>query len=180
MRRDGVRDAAWHDALYTEHRERIMHVLIRMLNGDKAAAEDLTQETFVTAWKKRNSVPEDPVGWLVVVAKNHLRNFGRTQRRHRTVALDGEVMDRLDPAPGADRQFESGGIRLTGFERLSKKDREILVLRHVYGLDGNEIADALGIRPATARQRLARAEKRAKDLIASDRNDQMGDDSGSK
>ena len=86
MRRDGVRDAAWHDALYTEHRERIMHVLIRMLNGDKAAAEDLTQETFVTAWKKRNSVPEDPVGWLVVVAKNHLRNFGRTQRRHRHVA----------------------------------------------------------------------------------------------
>jgi predicted RNA polymerase sigma factor len=59
-----VRDAAWHDALYTEHRERIMHVLIRMLNGDKAAAEDLTQETFVTAWKKRNSVPEDPsAGW---------------------------------------------------------------------------------------------------------------------
>jgi RNA polymerase sigma-70 factor (ECF subfamily) len=175
-----VRDAAWHDALYTEHRERIMKVLIRMLKGDIAAAEDLAQETFVTAWTKRNSVPDEPIGWLILVAKNHFLNFGRAQRRRRTVTYDGEVMNLLAPAPAADVEFESSSVRLNGFERLSKKDREILVLRHVYGLDGNEIADALGIRPATARQRLARAERRAKDLIQSGANDEMGDDNGGR
>jgi RNA polymerase sigma-70 factor (ECF subfamily) len=130
---------------------------------DPATAEDIVAETFVVCWRRFADVPEDPLPWLLAVARRCLANRRRSDdRRDALVAragteLPGAVRDVADAVGERDRM-------LRGFATLSARDREVLALVAWEGLDVASAArvmdcsaTAFKVRLHRARRRLARA-----------------------
>ncbi|BCB88346.1 hypothetical protein Psuf_056590 [Phytohabitans suffuscus] len=82
MGTEAVRDEAWHDDLYRRYRQRVMAVAASLLGYQyRNDAEEIAQETFTTAWEKRQSLGDDPWPWLYVTTRNHVNNRQRLHLR---------------------------------------------------------------------------------------------------
>src|SRR5215472_15013332 len=125
---------------------------------DAERAEDLAQEAFTRALAHR---PENPRGWLFVVAANMARDEARRaarERRHLTL-LAGEPREH-DPAPEEvlDDQARRQRVR-EALERLTPRDREVLLLWDA-GMSYDEIAAQTGLARTAVGTTLARARRR--------------------
>lgn len=133
------------------------------LTGRRDLAEDLVQEVFLVAWRRREELV-DPDGmrtWLYRVTVNVVRHRRRSEGRY------GGMLDRFKAvfAPrqrGPDSHLEAkhAGERVHAtIAMLSPKQREVFVLFELEELDGAEIAAILDIPVNTvwSRLRLARA-----------------------
>jgi RNA polymerase sigma-70 factor, ECF subfamily len=147
------------DRLYRLSFNRILYTLYGIL-GDRAAAEDCTQDAFVRAFKAwKTWQPDAPAeAWLhriaINVAYSHLR-----QKRMREV---GELVRRLGrPGPGQDPvEVVEGGELFRALRKLPPDQAAAVVLRHHHGYTNREIAFALGAPESTIASRLAKAKER--------------------
>lgn len=144
------------EAFFREH-ERAIYACLWRLTGDAQAARDLTQETFVRAWRHFEQIRgyEQPRAWLVKVATNLARSSHR--RAHlRPISTDtlpdAEAPTRSDPT---QRLAERDLIQRTLLE-LPTTQRAALTLREVYGFSCAEIAETLGISRDAAKMALFR------------------------
>jgi len=146
-------DEAAFDQLVGQLLDRVYAVAYRIL-GNRLQAEDATQQTLVTAWKRLPTL-RDPArfeGWVHRILVNECRNELRQRRRDgRSLdaedgrhAAPGEAYDAVDARDALDRAFV----------RLSADHRAVLVLRHYLMLTSAEIAAALGVPPGTVHSRL--------------------------
>ena len=148
------------------HQRAVLNYLWRM-TGDEQAAYDLTQEVFVRAWQRFDTVRtyERPRSWLLRVATNLALTYlkRRTTRIYDTTSLD----DQLGPATSdpAWRLAESDHVRST-LLRLAPKRRGALVLCEVYGLSAAEVGQALGMSEAAVRMALHRAREQFRELYS--------------
>lgn len=156
---NGGRDEAWHDALHRRFWPDVVRMLGRALGGNEGEAEDLAQQTFMTAWDRRTHVPDEPRAWLFATANNHLRNHRRWSRRHPLALIE---MDVMEVVAGATEGEESTVVcdrldlgRVWG--QLKPAEQEVLRLAYLDGLDTAEIAHVLGLWQATVRKRRSRA-----------------------
>lgn len=131
----------WYDLVLP----RVYRFLLARCAGDVALAEELTQETFVEAVRRRHQYDgrADVVTWLCAIGRNklvdHHRRLGRERRRRlRLVSGWTDVDD--DPARGSD---ERAAIQ-EALEQLTGEQRLVLVLRHLDELPVNEIARLIG------------------------------------
>ncbi|MFW6089272.1 MAG: RNA polymerase sigma factor [Gemmatimonadota bacterium] len=138
--------------------------LVRYLDRkvwDPERARDLAQEAFVRALSSETPI-DNPRGWLFTVAGNLARDEARAagRRRHlRLVAVSGE--DEVE-APTAPEEIEMERRRAAvraALERLSERDREILLLWDA-GLSYTEIAAETGLAPGAIGTTLGRARRR--------------------
>ncbi|MGH7603791.1 MAG: sigma-70 family RNA polymerase sigma factor [Gemmatimonadaceae bacterium] len=131
---------------------------LHRLTGDADLAEDLAQEVFVRLYQ-RGSVPDDPAGWMGAVAHNLLRDHARTaKRRHHLIKGHPGALTPSSPAH-ADASVLADERRVAvrrALERLSERDRRMLLLRHE-GYSYREIAHALGINETSVGTLLLRA-----------------------
>jgi RNA polymerase sigma-70 factor (ECF subfamily) len=165
-----LRDAAWHDALCNTYAQSIMQMLARQLNGDFNLAGDLVQETFITAWRKREKVPDDPGAWLYTTARNHLQNYRRSALRHQHEPLgDHDVVDMSATSQIAEVD-EHQRLKLL-LNQLSATDREVILLTYIDNLNTIEIAAILAITPAAARKRLSRARRQIQKALEKSQSD---------
>jgi RNA polymerase sigma-70 factor, ECF subfamily len=119
-------------------------------------------ETFVVAWRRLNEVPDDPIPWLLGVARRVLANQRRATGRRN--ALD----QRLTSAPRprgvvTPDPAEEVGARMAlhdALTRLSERDREALLLVVWDGLDNRKAAQVMDCSPTTFALRLHRARRR--------------------
>ncbi len=138
-------------------------------SGDWDAAEDLTQEALLLAWTKITEL-QDPARfrpWLATIVRNAAHNLRRYQTRHAPRAELGlsDLETLPSSAPGPLQQALSRQRFSTAshaFGSLSGRYREILLLYFSLGESHQEVANALGLSEANARQRLARARKKLK------------------
>jgi RNA polymerase sigma-70 factor (ECF subfamily) len=116
---------------------------LRRMCGDHQEAEDLTQETFIRAYRAlglfdRTRFEELKLTpWLWTIALNLGRNHLRSRSRRPTFVemTDSGVEDNETPDSVAwDRRFTA----------LSPQQRTAVVLRHVVGMGISEIAEATG------------------------------------
>jgi len=126
------------------------------LCGDRAAAEDITAETFVRAWTAPGELRAVTVkSYLFAIA----RNVHNTE--HRRQALRAEMPEYLpDPAPGPEHSTgERQRLRrlLTGLQRLPEVDRAALAMRVLEDMPYEQIAAALGLSVAAAKVKVHRA-----------------------
>jgi RNA polymerase sigma-70 factor (ECF subfamily) len=140
-------------ALYEEHGRALLAYATR-LTGDRAAAEDVVQETLVRAWKH----PEVLVNgkgsiraWLLTVARNII-----TDRARARAARPVEVAE--TPAnPPLERDHSDTVVDtvvvLQALEKLSGPHRDVLVELYFRGRNVAEAADALGIPQGTVKSR---------------------------
>src|SRR5436305_12292574 len=83
------------ERLYERHVEGVYRYSLGML-GDAADAEDVTQTTFLNAYRayKKGTRPDKPQSWLIAIAHNVCRQrFRQAQRRPREVAYDDGIGD---------------------------------------------------------------------------------------
>jgi RNA polymerase sigma-70 factor, ECF subfamily len=125
--------------------------------GDEHAADDVVAETFLVAWRRRDSVPESARSWLLGVARKQLANRHRGDRRR--AALIAKLARSAEPARGEAAVAYNTALA-AAFNALPPSDREVLGLVAWEELTPREAAAVLGVTPALFSVRLHRARRR--------------------
>ncbi|MET0552490.1 MAG: sigma-70 family RNA polymerase sigma factor [Vicinamibacteria bacterium] len=130
------------------------------LSRDRAAAQDLVQETYLRALRAPRKAEPGPGlrSWMFAILHNVWRN---ELRRGRPVDLDETAVEQIaddepDPLEFADRQ-QAGGRVLAAIDALPGPFRDAIVLRCVEGFSYQEMAAIVGCPAGTIMSRLARA-----------------------
>ncbi|MCX4506662.1 MULTISPECIES: RNA polymerase sigma factor [Streptomyces] len=144
-------------AMYRCHRVAVERYVLRRVQAEDVG--DVLAEVFLTAWRRYEQIPADPLPWLYGVARRVLANDRRAARRRR------DLSDRLavQPQPRADAHAEDvAGLTdvARAFSRLSSQDQEVLRLCLWEELTPSEIAQVLGQAQIAVRVRLHRARQR--------------------
>ena len=130
------------------------------LSRNEAMAQDLTQETFLRAWRFFGSLRDEKKAksWLFTTVR---REFARQFERYQP-PMDELDSEHLVGQHGLDT--ETWTVR-RALLALPRKYREVLVLQAVAGYTGGEIATILDVPRATVNTRLFRARRRLRDAL---------------
>lgn len=158
-------DQAAFALLVTRYAPSVMSVTTRML-GHAADAQDVAQDTFVSAYK---ALPKFEFGakfstWLYRIAVNKCKDWLRSRHRW-TVSLDTEDEEGQplweavdDRTPQWDlEQMELARALDAGIHALPPLYRESFVLKHVEGLDYEQMSEVLGVHRDTLKMRVYKA-----------------------
>ena len=148
------------------------------LVGSPEDARDICQEAFLKTWKARGTYRDDApfLPWFHRILRNTCFSFLRKQGRIKKSSLnagaddDGTQVDwdLVDDSPlpsHAAEHEETTTLFWQAMNRLSARDREILVLRQFQDLSYRAIAHALDIPEGTVMSRLFHARRRLRDLL---------------
>jgi RNA polymerase sigma-70 factor (ECF subfamily) len=157
-----TRDEAALAALYNEHAPAILRFLTGLL-GDGAAAADATQETFVRAFRRLDTLRDAGriAPWLFGIARKVSQEHRRAGRRRGKVLVPGTESD--DEAPGhltpeAELMGREAALVIErALGRLSDDRRAVLLLRLDHGLAYEEIAALMGFSLAKVKVEIHRA-----------------------
>jgi RNA polymerase sigma-70 factor (ECF subfamily) len=139
-----------------------LHAAAVALTGNRADAEDLVQETYVTLLRRpRRLRGGSEVAYLMTMLRNRHIDERRTAARRQTSVGLYEVGDQADPRAGLrpDRLAEDREV-LDAVHALDSPFREIVVAVDVLGLSYKEAAAALEVPVGTVMSRLARGRDR--------------------
>jgi RNA polymerase sigma-70 factor, ECF subfamily len=152
-RDDRARDEALIRSLYEEHGRAVLAYANRLL-GDRAAAEDVLQETLVRAWRHAHAMVNEKGsvrGWLLTVARNIIidRTRARASRPMEVAESPATPPLQHDHADGVVNSM----VVLAALDKLSDDHRNVLVELYYRGRSVAEAAQALGIPPGTVKSR---------------------------
>ncbi len=139
--------------LYQEHGRSLLAYATR-LTGDRAAAEDVVQETLIRAWKNADKMVAERGsvrGWLLTVARNIV-----TDRARARSARPSEVEQTFTTVPvERDRAPDvlDTIVVMDALDQLSPEHRDVLVELYYNGRSMREVALKLGIPPGTVKSR---------------------------
>lgn len=173
LARYGAGDPAAARALAARLVPRLIAVAARMLGGDRAEAEDVTQETMLRLWRMAP-------GWQTGRARVSTWAYRVTVnlatdrlRRRRGVALDA-APEPEDGAPEAwERMAEAERLRAldAALAGLPERQRQAVVLRHIEGLSNPEIAEILDLGVEAVESLTARGKRSLAQALAGKREE---------
>lgn len=138
-----------------------IHSYASRLLGSSEAADDVTQEVFLAAWRK--GAARDPAvpirAWLYRMASNRCIDQLRRRRLISWLSLSAWREPAGEADPVGDAAATSDAIRRT-LAALPPRDAALLALHSAQGLNYREIAAVLDITPAAAASALSRARDR--------------------
>lgn len=144
--------------------------LCHLLTGDSAAADDLTQETLLTAWRLRErlTAPEGLGAWLAAIARNHARRWARARggERARLVPLAGGDED--DAAPQAGDDDPLAAIEREEDAALARRALALAPAAARDLLTASDSGAPGGATSGAQRARLTRARKALRQAISAD------------
>ena len=148
------------DGIVAAHHAEIFRYLRRVTRG-AAEADDLSQETFLRAYRAYRSLgPEANVrAWLFAIATNLARNHFRSEKRRRTAhATVRDTGDAADRGPEDETMFEETRTQIDRVvAALPLKQRLAFTLRKVHELDYEAIAQSLRCSADSARANVFQA-----------------------
>ncbi len=161
------RDPAALAAFFDRYFDQVYATAHRLL-GERAAAEDVTQEVFYKVHRAAHQLDpaRDPAPWLAAITYNACRDLWRTAE-HRLAKKSGSIED--DPAlagrltsgvndPERDLLAdERRRLVQDAVNRLPEPLRTSVVLFEYGGMNHQEIAELIGVNHAAARKRYSRA-----------------------
>lgn len=166
-------DSAAFEQLVLKYQQKVYNLALR-LTGNEEDAFDLSQESFLKAWKGLETFHFEAAfsTWLYRLTSNACLDFLRSQKRRRTVSLtvedeDGEEaqMDYPDDAPTPEQAAiasEDRELLKKALASLDEEAREIITLRVIEELSYETIARVLGVKEGTVKSRLSRARDKLK------------------
>ncbi len=168
------------DSLVKQYEKRIYNVAYRML-GDAESAADVTQETFINAWRHFDKFRgESSLGtWLYRIATNLCKNKLKQRKRRRqfeSYSLDAPVEtedDFVTPQVADERrnpekvatQHELGRQVAANLLKLKPEFREMIILRDLQHLSYEEICEVTGLSLSAVKSRLLRARRQLQQLL---------------
>jgi len=154
------------------------YTLAFRLTGSDADAADVVQDTYVRAFKSMSKFRGDAkfTTWLYRIAANCAStHMSKTRRNRYEVLEDDHTLVDSVAAHDPEMTIDNGELHsrlVDALELLPKNMREVVVLRDVYDLTHEHIADEVGISVTAAKVRLHRARKKLRELVDTDANPQ--------
>ncbi|GDX39880.1 hypothetical protein LBMAG21_01720 [Armatimonadota bacterium] len=161
------------DELVAKYERKIFNVIYRLI-GDYEEATDLTQETFISAFKHYDRFRGEAkvFTWLYQIARNLCINRIRQRDRQRVLRIesldqpreslndDGVTLEVPDWSQSPQNVLEDRELRdriMAAIESLPPDYREVVVLREFQNLSYNEIVEVTGLTLENVKTRLSRA-----------------------
>ncbi len=172
--RQGDREAF--NAIVAAYQDLVYNVCLRML-GSRQAAEDVAQETFLSAFRNLERMRGPTVrAWLLRIAANACIDEIRRRRRQPQLSLDtpsqdggsGRPLEVPDPAAGPEQMALRVELRealRSELLLLPEDQRLAVVLCDVEGLSYEEIAVAMGSSLGTVKSRISRGRARLREAV---------------
>ena len=138
------------------------------ITGNLQQSEDLAQETFITAWQNFETLrePEKLPGWLCSIARNLAHSWVRKAENQRRTELATPLDEIAAPTVENEAEREEQATLLWNtIKYIPETYREPLVMYYRQSQSVAEIAAALEITEANARQRIARGRTFLKEEI---------------
>jgi RNA polymerase sigma-70 factor (ECF subfamily) len=160
---------SWDD-IVRQHADRVYRLAYR-LSGNRADAEDLTQETFVRVFRSlADYTPGTFEGWLHRITTNLFLDMVRRRQKIRFDALAEDASERLaSDEPGPERAYEQNNLDpeiQRALDALPADFRAAVVLCDLEGLTYEEIALTLDIKVGTVRSRIHRGRVLLREALA--------------
>ena len=148
--------------LFREHKTAVYQFAWRM-TGSTSAAEDITQEVFLSAWRGEVHLDRTRGSWrtLLLAVARHAA-WKRWRREEVYIPLENDV---LLQAPSYDH-LDAQEALARAVAALPPLQREALVLATFHEQSLQEIADAVGAEVGTVKARLHRARESLKAMLA--------------
>ncbi|MHC4712888.1 MAG: RNA polymerase sigma factor [Planctomycetota bacterium] len=148
-------DRAAFDALVDRYCSQFLRLAYGLV-GERAAAEDVVQETFAAAFSGMRGYRGEATvrTWLIAILARQAGRHRRRERLRRHRPIDRELTHAgIDPEKSTELRLDLATV----LEGLDERYRRVIVLREVEGLSYEEIANALGLPRGTVESRLHRA-----------------------
>ncbi|MAT04643.1 MAG: hypothetical protein CL424_06340 [Acidimicrobiaceae bacterium] len=154
-------------AVYDAHAKLVYNLCRRAL--DPHAANDVTQDVFVSAWKARDQF--DPARgnlgqWLVGITKRRIIDHLRSERRHADRRADEDTYIQADvhSEPSVDRLADKMLVA-TVLEQLPDRSRTVIHMAYVDDLTHQQIAEQTGLPLGTVKSDIRRGLQRLRQQL---------------
>lgn len=153
-------DLAAFEALLRRYQKRIYQLALRM-TSNRADAEDVVQEVFVSAWRRLPEIQREAAfsGWLYTTATNRCLTLLR--RRRPVAELDDSItsaaIGSMEDPEGAAQTSAQLAALTQALSLLTDEQRAVWLLREAHGRSYDEIAHIIDTTPDAVRGRLFRA-----------------------
>ena len=143
------------ESLYQRYAPDVRRFVL-FLSGDPVMADEITSDTFVSAWLARERIRQPTEkSYLFAIARNLYRDLQRRQERH--AELDEHMADKRISAQTHMEQTAEVRAVLAALQQLPEMDRTALLMRALDEMPYEEIAETLGIPVVTAKVKVYRA-----------------------
>ncbi len=143
------------EKVYAAYEPAVRAFVLRRTGPD--GVDDVVSEVFLAAWRRHEQIPDDPLPWLLNISRGVVAN------RRRSHGRGAALLDRLTREEVASVAARSAGVDLgvaDALARMSAADQELLLLAAWEGLNGAQLAAAVGAPRAAVAMRLSRARRR--------------------
>lgn len=156
--------------LLPEFYPRIYRMVSSMLYGSGMDPEDITQDTFLKVYNKRHlyNGKSSPYTWVYQIARNTVLDVLRRQKIARKIfwwqepEQDAETWPTTESGDDVLDQRERKELLFKALSALSEKDRLIIVMCDLQGMNYDEISDIEKVPVGTVKSRLFNARQRLK------------------
>ena len=133
------------DNIYEEYFDRVYYKVLSVVKNDDDA-EDICQETFISVYKNLSKFREESniYTWIYRIAINKTYDFFKKRK------LEFEINDEVLSLP-EDINFDTKVILEEKLKLISEKEREIVILKDVYGYKLKEIAEIKNMNLSTVK-----------------------------
>jgi len=159
--RAAAKDVAAFSMLARQHQSKVRGLLMRLTRGNHTLADDLSQETFLEAWRGIGNFRGDSAfaTWLYRIAYSRFLMHARKRKPD----------DQLDEWEGETASGEGAAHARIDLERamakLSAPERAALTLCFALGLSNTEAADALEMPLGTLKSHVLRGREKLKTIL---------------
>lgn len=153
------------EQLFTEFHEKLYKYLYLRCGRHRETAEDMTQQVFYKAWKKREQYcpsKSSVQNWLYAIARNEVVDYYRSSEK--------KFQQLSEPDESAictesnEREVLLSQV-LSRVELLSPDEKELIILHYIQGLAPRDISRILGITYIATKVRIHRALSKLKQLM---------------
>jgi RNA polymerase sigma-70 factor (ECF subfamily) len=146
-----------------------IYLFMRRLGHNRQVSEDLTQDTFLQAWRHIVQLRDGRAlsSWLYRIASNVSKLYWRRHKDRRTVNI--EMLNLPDSITNEHNRVEYNeqlSLLKIAVEQLPLKLRQAIILHYMQHLSISEAAEAAGLREGTFKSRLNRALKILRKRVA--------------
>jgi len=163
------------NALILQYQTQVYNLAYHLL-GDGAAADDATQEAFISAYRGLKQFRGGAFrAWLLRIVSNACYDEMRRHKRRPTVSWDdfGDMDEESNPhlvddGPRPEETAEQQELRMLlerTMAKLPPEQREVLLLVDRLGFSYEEVAETMRVQLGTVKSRLARARGRMQTLL---------------
>ncbi|WP_317174210.1 RNA polymerase sigma factor [Nonlabens antarcticus] len=153
--------------IYNNYAKSMYHVALRIVN-DRAQAEDIMQESMITAFTKISQWNREATfgSWLKRIVINNSLTHLRKDKKMPTTSFE-DHHDHVDETQGVDMEEASWTAKkvLVAMNELKGNYKEILTLSLIEGMDNEEIAQIMGISNGMCRTTISRAKTSLKNKL---------------